>query len=484
MKKNLLSLLSLALAISFLAVSCASGTPEAAGDDTAPQDDTAVESETAVSPDTIPDADLGGKVIKMLTAAEQWSNYFTVEEMDGDVLNDAVYARDMAVSEQYNVNIEHELVHGMMAGMEEVRKRLYNSVMAGDRVYDLFNASSAYVGSLVLEGMFADQLSLPYLKPYEEWYFSRVNRNLTLGGKLYLSGGAYDVHTLSQNWCVLFNKQLISDFSLASPYGLVNSGAWTFETMQEMGGSVTSDLDGNGTMDGSDRYGMIGTQTEPFYAYTYGMGRNIISDDGGKPVLTDINDKDETIMDRIRGLYESGTYYGTPNYEPERQAVPMFANGQGLFFTYQLSILETPDTREAGDFGILPLPKYDEQQENYYTSAFADISAVPYVCPDAETSALLLEVLNRASYKDVLPTYYDIVIQNKLTRDEESRAMLELFVPGTTMEAALLFYQTLGGDIVMCGPFLKTAYASWWAENETALRERFDTILASLAQLP
>ncbi len=485
MKKDHISLLSLSLMLSLLIASCGSGGGQPVSDDTTDTAEIKSEAETTADPDALPEKDFGGETIKMLTAAEQWSNYFTVDEMDGNVLNDAVYARDALISEEYNILIEHELVHGMMAGMEEVHKRLYNSVMSGDRVYDLFNASSAYVGPLVLEGMFADQLSLPYLRPYEDWYFSLVNRNLTLEGKLYISAGSYDVHTLSQNWCVLFNKQLVGDFQLESPYDLVNGGKWTFETMQAMGGRVTSDLDGNGTMDGKDRYGMIGTQTEPFYAYTYGMGRNIITDDGsGKLVMTDLNDKDEAIMSLIRGLYESGTYYGTPNYEPHLQAVPMFAGGQGLFFTYQLSILETPDTREAGDFGILPLPKYDESQENYYTSAFADISAVPYVCPDAEKSALILEALNRASYTGVLPTYYDTVIQNKLTRDEESRAMLELFVPGTTMEAALLFYQTLGSDLVMCGPFLKTSYATWWAENESSLKERFDSIVVSLQQLP
>ncbi|MCR5262861.1 MAG: hypothetical protein K6D94_03230 [Clostridiales bacterium] len=429
--------------------------------------------------------DLDGADITMLTAALQWSNHYTADEMDGEILNDAIYKRDMQISEQFNVNIIHELVHGMMAGMEDVHNRLYNSVMAGDCSYDIFNASSAYIGSLVLEGMFRDQLTLPYLKPFEEWYFSRVNTNLRLGGRLYISSGAYNFHTLSQNWCILFNRQLVSDYALTSPYELVNGGAWTFEAMQSMGNTVTSDMDGNGKMDGSDRYGMIGTQTEPFYAYTYGMGRLIISDgSSGSPTLTDLNDRDVSIMDRIRNLYESGIYFGTPSYEPTSKAIPMFANGQGLFFTYNLSILENPDTREAGDFGILPLPKYDEEQKQYYNSAFADISAVPYVCLDPETSALIIEAMNRLSFTDVLPTYYDIVLQNKLTRDDESRAMLELFVPSTTMEAALLFYQTLGVDIVMCGPFLKTSYATWWVENETALRERFETILTSLSQLP
>jgi len=81
------------------------------------------------------------------------------------------------------------------------------------------------------------------------------------------------------------------------------------------------------------------------------------------------------------------------------------------------------------DFGILPLPKYDENQDNYYSVVNPYTGAllgVPKSADDFERVSVILEALAAEGKYTLQPAYYDVVLQRKYTRDEESGEMLDL----------------------------------------------------------
>jgi hypothetical protein len=105
-----------------------------------------------------------------------------------------------------------------------------------------------------------------------------------------------------------------------------------------------------------------------------------------------------------------------------------FEDNRALFMWARMRVVERFRGMEA-DFGILPLPKFDEDQENYrsvvnpYTGI---LLGVPQSADNLERVSIILEALAAESKYTLQPAYYDIVLQRKFARDEESSAMLDI----------------------------------------------------------
>lgn len=79
------------------------------------------------------------------------------------------------------------------------------------------------------------------------------------------------------------------------------------------------------------------------------------------------------------------------------------------------------------DFGIIPYPKYDENQSEYHSRArYYFPSVVPATCQDTDFVGYMLETLNYESYKTVIPAYYETALKTKYSRDAESSGKLDL----------------------------------------------------------
>ena len=79
------------------------------------------------------------------------------------------------------------------------------------------------------------------------------------------------------------------------------------------------------------------------------------------------------------------------------------------------------------DFGIIPGPKWDEAQENY-----ANCGGNPYfMCvlttnADLERTGILMESMAYESMKTVKVAAYDEMLMGKVSRDNDSEAMLDI----------------------------------------------------------
>jgi hypothetical protein len=96
----------------------------------------------------------------------------------------------------------------------------------------------------------------------------------------------------------------------------------------------------------------------------------------------------------------------TENPGPVAQYV--FNDGRALFSAGNTFSYRSSDF----DSGILPYPKYDEKQENYYTLAdnyYSMMFSIPSVCPDPNFSGFMLEVLSSESTDTSLRAFYDFI---------------------------------------------------------------------------
>lgn len=486
MKKHATAMILLSV-IAMLTASCSDGQTPVSQDTTDTEAVTEAVTEAPIFTDHLPERDWGGADYTVLAAAEQWSNKFWVEGENGAIVDDAVFKRNTVVEERFNIKFVYDFVDGYTAGMTTVQQRLHNAVMAGDATYDHYVGDCYYIAGQVLEGIFTNLVDLEYLDFSQPYWFTYINPNLRVGDVQFLASGAYDLQTVGENWVILFNKELAAQYDMTSFYDDVRAGVWTMDRFMSYAKQVPQDLNGDGAWDEHDRYGLLGTQNEAFIGLNYGMGRTIteIGDDG-IPYLTGADEKIVNIMDTLTHLMKDDhMYFGSEKNNPSELIVPMFSNHQGMFLSYLLRVLETEAVRNSCDFGVLPQPKYDEAQETYHSCTIANISAIPFVCPDLERSQIILEALNSASYALTLPAYKEQALQRKLSRDEESADMLDLIFAGSVCDFGLAYVAQINGSLYTVGGVIEgnKDWSTWWAKQEKVTTKKLNNLIAKMQEL-
>ena len=129
------------------------------------------------------------------------------------------------------------------------------------------------------------------------------------------------------------------------------------------------------------------------------------------------------------------------------ERLPRFTSGEFVFVTSQIQVLMSDELRNCEDeYGVLPLPKYDEAQTEYYTlvDGGADILTVPATAQNLEMIGAAVEIMSAFSYNHVVPTYIDIGLEQKGTRDEESVKMLRQILDSRVIDFGYL-YDTSSG---------------------------------------
>jgi hypothetical protein len=192
------------------------------------------------------------------------------------------------------------------------------------------------------------------------------------------------------------------------------------------------DLNGDGVMDTQDRYGLL-LQRGSILCFLFGAGEPITSkDENDMPVLTIGSERSMLALQRIwdvanapdLAIFDSSF----PNAWADLQVA--FENNQGLFFGEVLQLVERMRATDT-EFGVIPFPKFNETQENYY--AYADAHCmnhiiIPSTNQNLEKTGQILEILNAESYYTVRPAYYEKSLQGKFMRDEESSEMLDIIL--------------------------------------------------------
>ena len=98
------------------------------------------------------------------------------------------------------------------------------------------------------------------------------------------------------------------------------------------------------------------------------------------------------------------------------------------------------------DFYIIPVPKYDEAQENYTTLLHdgCSIFGISAYSDCKSAAAATLEYMAYLSYKNVRPLYYDQALKNKYTQDPNSAQMIDLIHQNINTDFALAWSESIG----------------------------------------
>lgn len=237
--------------------------------------------------------------------------------------------------------------------------------------------------------------------------------------------------------------------------------------MLGMAKSVYLDLDGNGEKSEGDKFGFLA------YKKLYGFQASFVDcyNEGADGKVSINYDKERfvDVVTKMNGLFTSDSAFITGN-EPDPK---IFIDGRALFFYSGLNTIETEEMRAMKtDFGVIPVPKYDEKQEDYVTPAFDSQFAVAATVKEPEKVSLLIEAYSSSGYNTVRDAYFKTALQGKYARDDDSVEMLNII--SNTLKVDLAYLNT---DAGING--LGRAFMYCFSNPDAGIASYLDSIAAS-----
>lgn len=387
--------------------------------------------------------DLGGETVHMWYTTG-WPSYTDIAgEQSGDVLDDAVYMQNLAVQEKLNCIIDFEdpgVAQGSCA--DEVQKIL----LANDSTFDVYCMTQWSGVKLIPQGLLMNVNDAPYLSYDKPWWDIAYMREGSIGeDRIYTLVGDCTIDRVRYLSCVYYNKQMYQNY-FEDPDGMyqtVLDGDWTYDTLKSISQTVYTDLNGNNKADEDDRIGARLCWNQDIMALQYCTGVPLTERDAdGIPHL--VADS-EAMMDVVSRLYSvvfetPGIVYGSDIETTEiENAVRQFSGERSMFLFGQLQSAEYLRDMTM-DYGVIPTPKLDSEQEKYHSYVFEVIRfmSLPYNCQKVEASCAVLEEMAFQGYQNVSPVYYETVLKNKYIRDNASGQMIDLVRDGMCTDIALI----------------------------------------------
>lgn len=435
----------------------------------------------------LPDKDMEGFELRFYNFDDSFLNWainpLDAEEENGDNVNDAIYRRNRKIEGMYNCNITELTVSNPITGLRDI-------IYSGDDMFDIAMIYDESVASAYCEGLLSTWDRLDYAMLDRSWWNQNANDVFQIQGKQFAAVGDFTLGMVSRGFVMLFNKEMIESANLdVSLYDLVRQGDWTLDKFAEIAKLFVKDVNGDSVFDEKDQYGTTGAIKLHFGALVTGSGVKYISvnNDGIPYFAIPGNSYAMDVFEKILNLHNGSNIFYTINkndvHNGSTEGREMFKSGLTAFYgTSMKSISLYRDT--SFDIGILPFPKYDSEQEEYYIlTSGAGVATIPITLPEErdENVGILLDALCRDSQDNLLPTYREVVLKTKYTRDEDSADMLDIIFKSCTYDLGLsvwpgnTYYKYMENYLRMTDNF-----ASMTATLEPLVEKDINTMLATL----
>lgn len=376
--------------------------------------------------------DLGGRDFNILSSTYPYGFYETIdlESMTGETIDDEVYRRNRKVEDMFNMKLKVTEVVG-----KESCELVMKSVQAGEDAYDVatipFDNSSAPILSQNCLLNLNDIADFQFDKP---WWNKQLNDRLVIGSEKKLTAVFSDVSlsNFEGSYVAFINIGMAEDLGLDIPYDIVREGKWTLDKMSEYmkaGANLNGDSSFKYSVDGNARYGLTAGLTFDHAVIVGSMDFFTVEEDGSVNIAANSDKFVSNVLklsDIVANQGEVLYRYNSENDNYEK----VFRDERALMMVGELKAASTMRASDF-DYGLLPIPKFDEFQSDYRTVVgYGFLFCIPIVCDTPNESAAVIDAMTYYTYKDVMPLFYNERISQKALRDDDSIEMLAL-ISGT-----------------------------------------------------
>ena len=384
--------------------------------------------------DSIPDDyDLEGQTVTILYTQDEKSVLGDTEATD--IVYSKIHERNQSVSERLNVNLD--FIHSGTTSWQDASEYLKREISTMSSGFDCVFTKNNCVILTKMFNYFHNINDSEYIDPSERWWYEDATMEISVDNYNYrfLYGDIF-IDDLGAAGTIFYNKPLYEQYVSANKnpdelYQTVLDGRWTFEEFARLVKKSRVERGGDGS---TDIYGFTVTHREYAHYLREGVGIRIYErNEQGMPVFDFKNDKSVAFGNALYALFYNNE--GVLNNRYLGQTIPdnfSFTNGNTIFNLGNLSAVLADDMREMkDDFGILPYPKWDEEQEEYITLVHNTSSTVCFpISADIdrvnEEVSAVVEALASESYRRVSVPFYEAALKSAYNRDLESAQMIDI----------------------------------------------------------
>lgn len=345
-------------------------------------------------------------------------------DSSADQLDAAIYRRNIMLSDRYGVEVSE-----IPCATNKQYSNFEKEVTSGDASFDMAMINNSNVPKLATAGYLYDLATIDNISLEKAWYDQSANEQLRYGKHLYYTYSDMDTTQFDAVRCMYFNQSIMDRFGLSTNelYQTAINGDWTLDKMYEYAKDIYTD-DGNGIVDEGDTFPFVGVPSTSLSALISGADASYIKMDP-KTSTPYANFTTESFIDtynKILDVMFKDNFFYT-GCSKNTQATDMFVSGHSLFLLTTIVSSNTMRQSMSADFGFLPLPKYNTDQEKYICNAPNPYAiCVPYNSQDPERTGFVIEAMSYLSTDTVRTAYFEVRLYGRTSRDALSWQTLDL----------------------------------------------------------
>ena len=393
------------------------------------------------------------RVLSKGTSHEHWkSRDLTADELGSDSISYAVYKRNAAIADRYGITVQEYAVADYFA--QDVEARI--TCESGSDDYDMFCIKpEGVISGLINQGYLMDLRNMEYMDLTAPWYDQNSISQLSIGNHVYLVTGSMLIMDDDATGAVFFNKNLLkANSKIPDLYALVDSGEWTIDRMTEVASYAAIDENGDDIWTvNEDTWGCL-SEASVTLALVGGGGLRIIAKDPSTdlPYLAAGEENYLLMLEKVLGLQNNFNVTMFAEAVGNQVSGDVWVNGLDKAFTSDRALFYACWLNRATlfrdmktDYGILPYPKYDEAQKDYWSFVSlycANSISVPKSTPSADFVSFAIEALSAESMlgtDSLTEAYYEKALGARDIRDEQSKRMIDIIFGNTLFDLGYMF---------------------------------------------
>lgn len=447
--KKIIALLAACLVLTTFVIGCApEDTVDPNGGNTnedSPYDDKGYEK------DDLPELDFGGEVVTVLFWDDGEHDEFNIKESSDDMLRNSIYFRNVTTEERMGIKFRYVGTPGFET--EGFQQFLYKDIFSGACEYDLVASFSMTVASCATTGLCLDLLEYDYINFDKPWWPNSLTEQATINRELYFASGDISVSALYEMYMVFYNLNMFKDYKInEDPVALALDGKWTWDKLYEYASVVGYEEKNNDDVpsDG-DVFGFIleDATIDPIF---FSVGLRMFSHDNTGGVSVDESCFSEGAANFIDGfnefLHTSGDAYFRPKTTDlsARTTGEMFSRGEALMTIGRACWARDIFAATQGlDYGILPVPKENEDQKEYVSALYARDTfwAISSGTDIDEISSATLECLASESYRQVTPILFETIMKFRYSPTAASSQIYDIVRESISFDLSRIYHRAL-----------------------------------------
>lgn len=390
-------------------------------------------------PDIVPEGEVLEK--RDFVIATNDKSIFVNDENSPGTINKAVKERNQLIKNKYGAQIKVKV-----ADYKTISADIVLAAASGRTYCDMISISASDTARLYAEGLLYDMNTFPDFDLSSNYFDEKNAKSLATNNSLYLLADPITLY-YDEIYSVFYNRELLEKSGCENPETLAAQGKWTWDKFKEIEKTVAFEVMNKAAAD-------LEKDTFGFSAY-YGEGTNPIvlwTSCGNKMIDNTYKNKVDFTLD-VEKAVEIGNYIKGVNNSKAKlpfdgdKAASVFEEGRLAFLIHRLGYINSlRDGSEKGsNFGLLPMPKYNAEQENYsgLVSNSAKLISVPKTMANADpdhkrfVSAVIAGICAHGGY-EIKNAYLNDTVVKMLNNNSEA-VMLDLVMESAVFDFSYVF---------------------------------------------